>query len=198
MNLQRLTRFAVVVTGSPACARDSVGAERDYRGRERHVGRGLTWCDGRSHEPCPDRKSQVAVTDGRRLSDCRFAAGHLHCHLHAARFQHVASGKASTLPAEFTATVNAELAVGALEETITVSGEAPVVDIRSSRAQTAIRGETLRVASGHRASRHASRIIPGVTLRRETRPRRRRPSDRRQTAYQCPRRAGGAAGCRRA
>src|SRR2546422_6439838 len=29
------------------------------------------------------------------------------------------------LPAEFTATVNAELSVGALQETVTVSGEAP-------------------------------------------------------------------------
>src|SRR4249920_469932 len=38
------------------------------------------------------------------------------------------------LPAEFTATVNGDLAVGALEETVTVSGEAPTVDLRSSRA----------------------------------------------------------------
>src|SRR5678810_1126354 len=35
------------------------------------------------------------------------------------------------LPAEFAATVNADLAVGALEETVTVSGEAPVVDVKS-------------------------------------------------------------------
>ncbi|MET0164636.1 MAG: carboxypeptidase-like regulatory domain-containing protein, partial [Vicinamibacterales bacterium] len=35
------------------------------------------------------------------------------------------------LPAEFTATVNGELTVGALEETITVSSEAPTVDLRS-------------------------------------------------------------------
>src|SRR6478672_805757 len=33
------------------------------------------------------------------------------------------------LPAEFAATVNVDLAVGALEETVTVSGQAPVVDI---------------------------------------------------------------------
>src|SRR5688500_19250791 len=38
------------------------------------------------------------------------------------------------LPSEFTATVNADMTVGQLEETITVTGEAPVVDIRSSRA----------------------------------------------------------------
>ncbi|PYR66008.1 MAG: hypothetical protein DMF88_17805, partial [Acidobacteria bacterium] len=34
------------------------------------------------------------------------------------------------LPAEFTATVNAELSIGTLQETVTVSGEAPIVDIR--------------------------------------------------------------------
>src|SRR5687767_3129706 len=36
------------------------------------------------------------------------------------------------LPANFTATINAELNVGALEETITVSGESPTVDLRSA------------------------------------------------------------------
>src|ERR1044071_7478503 len=39
------------------------------------------------------------------------------------------------LPAAFTATVNAELSVGTLQETVTVSGEAPIVDIRSSGTQ---------------------------------------------------------------
>lgn len=39
---------------------------------------------------------------------------------------------AMTLPSDFTATVNAELRVGALEETVTVSGEAPVVDVQST------------------------------------------------------------------
>src|SRR5258705_2035361 len=39
------------------------------------------------------------------------------------------------LRAEFTATVNADLAVGTLQETVTVSGESPTVDLRSSRAQ---------------------------------------------------------------
>src|SRR5215467_8172653 len=35
------------------------------------------------------------------------------------------------LPAQFTATVNADLRVGALEETITVSGASPVVDTQN-------------------------------------------------------------------
>src|SRR5688572_18662958 len=39
------------------------------------------------------------------------------------------------LPADFNATVNAELRVGALEETITVTGESPIVDVQSARRQ---------------------------------------------------------------
>src|SRR5713226_2030488 len=37
------------------------------------------------------------------------------------------------LPASFTATVNAELRVGTVQETITVSGQAPAVDVQSVR-----------------------------------------------------------------
>src|SRR5207245_6731469 len=37
------------------------------------------------------------------------------------------------LPSNFTATVNAELKVGALEESITVSGDAPIVDVQSTQ-----------------------------------------------------------------
>ena len=39
------------------------------------------------------------------------------------------------LAAEFNATVNADLRVGALEETITVTGESPIVDVQSARRQ---------------------------------------------------------------
>jgi hypothetical protein len=52
------------------------------------------------------------------------------------------------LRAEFTATVNADLAVGTLEETITVSGDAPTVDLRSSRAQVQFAQETLQSLPG--------------------------------------------------
>src|SRR5690606_17302547 len=41
----------------------------------------------------------------------------------------------------FTATVDAELRVGALEETITVTGESPIVDVQSVRRQTVIDNE---------------------------------------------------------
>src|SRR5262245_5219446 len=43
----------------------------------------------------------------------------------------------------FTATINAELRVGTVEETITVSGESPVVDLQNVRQQTTLARETL-------------------------------------------------------
>ncbi|MBI2185655.1 MAG: TonB-dependent receptor [Acidobacteria bacterium] len=87
------------------------------------------------------------------------------------------------LPSEFTATVNAELSVGALEETVTVTGQAPIVDIRSSRAQVQFEQETLQALPGTGRLATLSSIIPGVTLRRESDRGVGGLSDRTQTAY---------------
>src|SRR6187397_302286 len=43
--------------------------------------------------------------------------------------------EAIELSGNFVATVNADLRVGALEETVTVTGESPIVDVQSARAQ---------------------------------------------------------------
>ena len=87
------------------------------------------------------------------------------------------------LRAEFTATVNAELSVGALEETVTVTGEAPTVDLRSSRAQIQYAQETLESLPGTGRLATLSAIIPGATLRRENDRGVGGLSDRTQTAY---------------
>src|SRR3954464_10379590 len=42
------------------------------------------------------------------------------------------------LPTNFTATINGELRVGALEETVTVSGLSPVVDVQNAVQQTVL------------------------------------------------------------
>ena len=39
------------------------------------------------------------------------------------------------LTGDFVATVNADLRVGNLEETVTVTGESPIVDIQSARCR---------------------------------------------------------------
>src|SRR5262249_60687530 len=43
----------------------------------------------------------------------------------------------------FTATANAEMRVGALEETVTVTGASPVVDTQNTRSQNVLSRETL-------------------------------------------------------
>lgn len=67
------------------------------------------------------------------------------------------------LPAAFTATVNAELAVGALEETITVSGEVPTVDTQSTAESRVLSSEILTaVPTGRIGPQSYSLFIPGV------------------------------------
>ena len=58
------------------------------------------------------------------------------------------------LPADFVSTVNAELRVGTLEETVTVTGESPIVDVQSTRRQTQMNTElieSLPTAQGYAA-----------------------------------------------
>ncbi len=87
------------------------------------------------------------------------------------------------LPAQFAATVNAELSVGALEETVTVSGEAPLVDVRSTRAQTQITGQTLAALPGNGRLSTLSTILPGAVLTAETDRASGSLSDRAQTRF---------------
>ena len=71
------------------------------------------------------------------------------------------------LRAEFTATVDAELQVGTVAETITVSGEAPLVDTRSARAQTQYASETLQALPGNGRLATLISVLPGAVLNNE-------------------------------
>jgi hypothetical protein len=61
-----------------------------------------------------------------------------------------------------TAVVDAELRVGALEETITVTGEAPTVDVQSTTRQRVINAETINVLPTSRSYGALGTLIPGV------------------------------------
>src|SRR5947209_19427683 len=72
------------------------------------------------------------------------------------------------LTTSFTATINAEMNAGGLEETVTVLGETPVVDTQNSRQQTTIARETLdAIPTTKRIGQYAS-IIPGATYANAT------------------------------
>ncbi len=55
------------------------------------------------------------------------------------------------LPSNFTANVNAELRVGALEETVTVTGASPTVDIRSAQRRSSLDQELLKALPSARS-----------------------------------------------
>ena len=68
------------------------------------------------------------------------------------------------LPANFTATVNGEMSVGAVEETITVSGQASIVDVQSTQQQAQFQRETLQAIPGTGRITGLANVIPGAAL----------------------------------
>jgi hypothetical protein len=67
------------------------------------------------------------------------------------------------LTAGFTANVNANMQVGALEETVTVTGAAPLVDTQNVRQQTVVSNELLEVLpSGQKTLVGYAKLIPGL------------------------------------
>ena len=68
------------------------------------------------------------------------------------------------LSAGFTATVNGDMQVGALEETVTVTGAAPLVDTRNVRQQLVLSGDLLdALPSGMKGQNTVITLTPGLT-----------------------------------
>lgn len=67
-----------------------------------------------------------------------------------------------TLTGAATAIVDAEMRVGALEETVTVTGEAPVVDVRSVTRQSVLSADVIDALPTSRNYATLARLIPGT------------------------------------
>jgi hypothetical protein len=67
------------------------------------------------------------------------------------------------LKGDFVATVNADLRVGNLEETITVTGESPIVDVQSARVQTIVDKDVLTAIPSSRGATGIQSLIPGMS-----------------------------------
>jgi hypothetical protein len=67
------------------------------------------------------------------------------------------------LPSEFVATVNAQLRVGGLEETITVSGASPVVDVTSTMQRTVLSRDQIESLPTGRSFQSLAATIPALT-----------------------------------
>ena len=66
------------------------------------------------------------------------------------------------LRADFTATVNAELKIGELTETLTVTGEAPLVDVQSTTKSAVYNKEVIESLPNNRQIQSLAQTIPGV------------------------------------
>ena len=67
------------------------------------------------------------------------------------------------LQGSFNATVNADLAIGGLNETITVSSEAPIVDVQNVQRQRVLTAETVEAVPTGKYFVNLGVLIPGVS-----------------------------------
>src|SRR5438876_212698 len=72
------------------------------------------------------------------------------------------------LTGTFVATVNGDLKVGALEETITVTGETPVVDVQSVKVQQTVSKDVLAAIPTARTAQGIEALIPGLSSNSQT------------------------------
>jgi hypothetical protein len=68
------------------------------------------------------------------------------------------------LTSNFTATVNGDLKVGSLQETVTVSGQSPVVDVQNVATRNQISRETLDTVPTNKTLEAYAALTPGVTM----------------------------------
>jgi carboxypeptidase family protein/TonB-dependent receptor-like protein len=68
------------------------------------------------------------------------------------------------LEGAFAATVNATLEVGAIEETVTVAGASPVVDLQSTQNQSVLNRQILDVLPAARTMQGGASLVPGVSF----------------------------------
>src|SRR5262245_36112822 len=68
------------------------------------------------------------------------------------------------LPSNFTATINAELKVGALQEALTVTGSSPVVDVQSNVKAQVLPREVLDAVPSAKTIQSLGQLVVGVAL----------------------------------
>ena len=112
--------------------------------------------------PALIEKTRSAVTDGEgvyRIIDLR--PGLYTVTFTLTGFSSVRR-EAIDLPASFTATVSVEMTVGSLEETVTVSGQPPLVDVNNTAARTIVSKEVVEAIPAARLATALTSLLPGV------------------------------------
>src|SRR5215472_2996467 len=159
LRVRWLVLLAFVLTPAAAFAQASIsGVVRDVSGA---VLPGVTV---EASSPALIEKTHSAVSDGSgvyRIVDLR--PGTYAIAFTLAGFQTV-KREGIELTGTFTATINADLKVGAIAETITVTGETPVVDVQSAKREVVLRSDVIESLPGTHAYGTLLNIMPGVTV----------------------------------
>ena len=108
--------------------------------------------------------SRIAVTDGQgRYSIVNLRPGIYSLTFSLAGFGTVVQENFD-LPSEFTAELDVQLSVGALEETVTVSGAAPVVDVQQAARVQVLSREVLDNVINTGSPWTQAMMVPGVSM----------------------------------
>ncbi len=161
--MQSLRRLALVVLISAAAAPHAfaqsaiAGLVRDSSGA---VLPGVTVA---ASSPALIEGTRTAVTDGAgqyTIADLRPGVYDVAFSLNGFR---TVKRQGIMLPTSFTATVNADLAIGTVEEAITVTGESPLVDVQRSVSQSVMSRERLDTIPTGKDPFAVGQLIAGVT-----------------------------------
>jgi hypothetical protein len=159
----RILRAAISIVGLLVLLPSAVLAQASITGVVRDSsGAVLPGVTVEAASPDLIEKVRVALTDdaGRyRIVDLR--AGTYTVTFSLPGFASVRRGDIA-LTGTFTATIDADLRVGTLEETVTVTGESPIVDVQSIRRQTVIDSETFTAIPGTRSYTALMQLMPNT------------------------------------
>ena len=111
-------------------------------------------------------KTRTVVTDGEgqyRLIDLRPGTYELNYSL--AGFATIRR-EAVQLPADFVASINIDMRVGSLEETLTITADAPLVDVQSTGRSQVLTREVLDAIPTGRSFQSVGQLVVGVQLSR--------------------------------
>src|SRR5262245_11228640 len=160
--MRRLLAAAFAITLlSPAAARAQASITGVVRDTSGAVLPGVTV---EASSPVLIEKARAAITDGTgqyRIVDLR--PGTYEVTFSMPGFNTV-KRDGIELTGSFTASISAELKVGAIQETVTVSAESPIVDVQSVRRQTTMTGDLITSIPSARSYAAMMFLIPAVTI----------------------------------
>jgi len=149
--------FLVAVLANSASAQSAIaGSARDA------TGLALPGVTVEVASPALIEKTRTAVTDGQGLYQITNLPPGTYKVTFALTGFSTFNREGLEIPGNFTATVNAEMKVGGLEEAITVSGAAPMVDVQSTAKGQVVNRELLDVLPTGKTVQTAMAMIPGV------------------------------------